>query len=195
MKTIKKNLKIKEIPIDYHKRKGNSKLKPYRDAWKHIRFMLLYSPLFLFFIPGLILFFLGLISIIGLYFGSVNIFGIQLFYHPMFLSSSLIIIGYQLIIFSVFAKSYAINHLGETESKLMRKLYQIITLERVSIIGIITTIVGAVIYLIIFLKWIESGFPALNEIKNSILALTLITLGIQTIFSAFMLSILSIKEK
>ncbi|MBS3079626.1 glycosyltransferase family 2 protein [Candidatus Pacearchaeota archaeon] len=195
IKSIKKNLKIKEIPIDYHKRKGNSKLKPYRDAWKHIRFMLLYSPLFLFFIPGLILFFLGLISIIGLYFGSVNIFGIQLFYHPMFLSSSLIIIGYQLIIFSVFAKSYAINHLGETESKLMRKLYQIITLERVSIIGIITTIVGAVIYLIIFLKWIESGFPALNEIKNSILALTLITLGIQTIFSAFMLSILSIKEK
>ena len=169
IKSIKKNLKIKEIPIDYHKRKGNSKLKPYRDAWKHIRFMLLYSPLFLFFIPGLILFFLGLIS--------------------------LIIIGYQLIIFSVFAKSYAINHLGETESKLMRKLYQIITLERVSIIGIITTIVGAVIYLIIFLKWIESGFPALNEIKNSILALTLITLGIQTIFSAFMLSILSIKEK
>jgi len=56
IKALKNNLKIKEIPINYYKRKGLSKLRPFSDAWKHIRFMLLYSPLFLFFIPRFPLF-------------------------------------------------------------------------------------------------------------------------------------------
>jgi len=193
IKAIKKDLKIKEIPINYYKRKGNSKLKPYRDAWKHLRFMLLYSPLFLFFIPGLILFLIGISTLIWFYFGEPNILGIKLYYHPMFISSLLTLIGYQLITFAAFSKSYAINHLGE-ESPIMNKLYQHITIEKASIIGLIIAVIGSMIYLIILISWIASGFKSLNEIKNSIIALTLITLGIQTIFSAFMLSILSIKE-
>ncbi len=195
IKAIRNNLKIKELPINYYKRKGNSKLRPFSDAWKHTRFMLLYSPLFLFFIPGIILFFIGLISIILLYFTKVNLFGIQLFYHPMFLSSSLMIIGYQLVIFSIFAKSYSINHLGEQESALMKNLYRLVTIEKASIAGLIIALLGIIIYLAIFFKWIESGLPALNEIKNSIVALTLIVIGVQTIFSSFMLSILGIKER
>jgi len=195
IKAIRNNLKIKELSINYYKRKGDSKLNPFSDAWKHLRFMLLYSPLFLFFIPGIILFLIGLVSMVLLYLSKINLFGIQLFYHPMFLSTSLIIIGYQLIIFSVFAKSYSINHLGENESDLMKKLYRLVTIEKASIAGLIITIFGITIYLTIFTKWIESGLPALDEIKNSIIALTLIVLGVQTIFSSFMLSILSIKER
>ncbi len=195
IKAVKNNLKIKELPISYCKRKGDSKLKPFSDAWKHLRFMLLYSPLFLFFIPGVFLFLIGLVSMELLYFTKLNLFGIQLFYHPMFLSSSLMIIGYQLIIFSVFAKSYSINHLGEKETVLMKNLYKMVTIERASIFGIIIALFGIIIYLMIFFKWMESGFPALDEIKNSIIALTLIVLGVQTIFSSFMLSILGIKEK
>jgi len=83
IKAIKNKLKIKELPINYYKRKGDSKLRPFSDAWKHTRFMLLYSPLFLFFIPGIILSLIGLISMILLYFSKVNMFGIQLFYHPL----------------------------------------------------------------------------------------------------------------
>ena len=195
IKAIRNNLKIKELPISYYKRKGSSKLNPFSDAWKHMRFMLLYSPLFLFFIPGVFLFFLGLISMEFIYFGSINLFGIQLFYHPMFLSSLLMIIGFQLIIFSIFAKSYSINHLGENETTLMKNLYTLITIEKASIFGIFISLIGMLIYFSILLRWIKSGFPALNEIKNSIVALTLIVLGVQTIFSSFMLSILGIKEK
>jgi glycosyltransferase involved in cell wall biosynthesis len=194
VKAIKRNLKIKEISINYYKRKGQSKLNPFRDAWKHTRFMLLYSPLFLFFIPGLILFLLGIITLAWFYFGNPEILGIKLYFHPMFIFSLLTLVGYQLIIFAAFAKSYAINHLGE-ESKTMNQLYRIITIERASMIGMIIAAIGTIIYLIILISWIKSGFNSLNEIKNSIVALTLITLGIQTIFSSFMLSILSIKEK
>lgn len=195
IKAIRNKLKIKELPISYYKRKGISKLKPFSDAWKHLRFMLLYSPLFLFFIPGIILFLIGLIYMILLYLSKINLFGIQLFYHPMFISALLIIIGYQLIFFAFFAKSYSLNHLGENESNLMKKLYKLVTIEKASIFGILTAVIGLIIYTIIFINWLKSGFGALNEIKNSIVALTFITLGIQTIFYSFMLSILGIKER
>ncbi|MBZ9578025.1 glycosyltransferase family 2 protein [Patescibacteria group bacterium] len=193
IQAVKKNLKTKEIPIDYHKRKGTSKLKSFRDGWKHLRFMLLYSPLFLFFIPGVLLFLIGLISMLWLYFGSLNIFGIEFQYHPMFLSALLIIIGYQLIIFSLFAKTYAINHLGE--KPIFNKLYKYLTIEKAGIVGIIIVLLGIIIFATIFFKWLNTGFGELDEIKNSITALTLIIVGIQTIFSSFMLSILGIKEK
>ncbi len=193
VKAGKKNLKIKELPINYHKRKGSSKLRSFPDGWRHLRFMLLYSPLFLFLIPGLVLFFLGLGSMLWLYFGSPEILGIRLQYHPMFLSALLIIVGYQLIIFSLFAKTYSITNLKE-KSKIER-IYRHITIEKASIIGAIITVLGIIIYITIFVRWLQSGFGALEEIKNSIIALTLIIIGIQTIFSSFMLSILGIKEK
>ncbi|MCK9595836.1 glycosyltransferase family 2 protein [Candidatus Pacearchaeota archaeon] len=192
IKSIKNNLKIKEIPIDYYKRKGKSKLRPFSDAWKHTRFMLLYSPLFLFFIPGLILFLTGFLFLLWFYLGAPEVWGIKLYFHPMFLFSVLTIIGYQLIIFTIFAKSYAINHLGE-KSYIMDNLYKYITIEKAGITGIFISFIGAIIYVSILINWIKSGFGSLNEIKNSIIALTFIILGIQTIFSSFMMSILSIK--
>ena len=193
IKALKNKLKIKQIPINYKERIGNSKLNSISDGWRHLRFMLLYSPLFLFFIPGFILFLIGIETLFWFYFGSPNILGIKLYFHPMFLSALFTIIGYQLIIFSIFAKTYAITHLNEKSP--LEKLFKYITIERASIIGAIIVILGVLIYLTIFIKWIKSGFSSLDEIKNSIIALTLITLGIQTIFSSFMFSILGIEEK
>jgi len=193
IKAIKNNLKIKEISINYHKRKGESKLKSLADGWRHLRFMLLYSPLFLFFLPGIFLFLIGLISLIWMYFGSPEILGIKLYNYPMFLSALLIIIGYQLIIFALFAKTYAVFHLGDRPA--FERIYRYVTIEKASISGVIITLLGAIIYITIFLKWLNAGFGALQEFKNSIIALTLIVIGIQTIFSSFILSILGIKEK
>jgi hypothetical protein len=194
IKAVKNNLKIKEISTNYYKRKGKSKLNSFSDAWRLIRFMLLYSPLFLFFIPGLIIFLIGIISLFLFYFYSPVIFGIKLYSHPMFLSSLLTIIGYQLITFSAFAKIYSIIHLKE-ENKNLEKLFKHITIERASFLGALMMAAGFIIYLFIAAKWLKSGFGSLDEIKNSIVALTLLTIGTQTIFSSFMLSILGIKEK
>jgi glycosyltransferase involved in cell wall biosynthesis len=190
---LKNNLKIKEVPIDYHKRAGKSKLKSFRDAWRYFRFMLLYSPLFLFFIPGIILFLLGLVTLLWFYFGSPQIFGIQFHYYPMFISSLLILLGYQLITFSAFAKSYAFIHLKE-KSPFMEKAYRYITIERALFIGGIFLIFGLGILIYILTKWINSNLSSFNELKNAILAITLIILGFQTIFSSFMLSIIGIQN-
>jgi glycosyltransferase involved in cell wall biosynthesis len=194
IKALKAKLKIKEVSIDYHERKGDSKLKSFRDGWRHLRFMLLYSPIFLFFVPGMILFLLGLEMLLLFYFGSLEIFGVRFDYHPMFFAGLLIILGYQLVFFSLFAKTYAVTHLGD-DWRFMDRVCKYITIEKASIFGILVLLAGAFVYGWIFAKWFNSGFGALNEVKNSIIALVLIVLGAQTVFSSFMLSMLGIKEK
>ncbi len=193
IKAIKNGLKIKEVPISYAKRKGESKLKSLTDGWRHLRFMLLYSPLFLFFLPGIFLSLLGLASLFWLYFGSPEILGIKLYNYPMFLSALLIIFGYQLIIFALFAKTYAVSHLGDRPA--FGRINKYVTIEKASVFGAIIALSGGIIYLSIFLKWLNVGIGDLQEFKNSIIALTLIIIGVQTIFSSFMLGILGIREK
>jgi glycosyltransferase involved in cell wall biosynthesis len=194
IQALKNNLKIKEIPINYYKRRGKSKLNSIPDGWRHLRFMLLYSPMFLFFIPGIILILLGFISGALIYFGA-DIFGRVFFYHPIFLSSLCLISGYQFIIFFLFAKTYAINNLGD--KPILNKFYKTFSIESGSILGLLLVIGGIIIYLLLFSNWIETNFGNFEAIqtKNAIVAFTLIILGVQTFSSSFMLSILGIKNK
>jgi len=194
VKALKNKLKIKQLDINYYPRIGESKLHSFSDGWRHLRFLLIYSPKFLFLIPGLVLFLLGIASLFWFFFTNPQILGRQYFVHPMFLSSLFSIIGYQLILFAVFAKSYAINHLGDN-SRVMQRLYRIFTIEKASIFGILLILLGGLVFMLVLMRWFASGLGELNEIKSSITALTLITLGVQTIFSSFMLSILGIREK
>jgi hypothetical protein len=161
VKALRNNLKIKELPINYYKRKGASKLRPLLDAYRHVRFMLLYCPLFLFFLPGIFLILIGII----------------LAQKSFFASSVLIIMGYQLVIFSGFAKIYSITHLKE-KSRIFESLFKYITIEKASAFGILVFLLG--------LFFAE---------KSLFAALTFAVIGIQTIFSSFMFSILGIKEK
>lgn len=194
IKAAKQYLKLAEISIKYQPRIGESKLRSFRDGWRHLRFILLYSPIVLFLLPGAIIFNLGLLSMLFLYFTKIQILGISLYVHPLFLSSLLMLTGYQLVFFAAFAKIYAVTHLGDT-SEFLHTWFKHITLEKACIAGAFTAAIGAIIYIFIFTKWVSSGFGTLDETKNSIVALTLIALGVQTFFSAFMLSTVGIKEK
>ena len=194
IKASRADLKIAEIPISYRERLGSSKLHSLTDGWRHLRFILLYSPLLLFLLPGLVLFILGLAFTAIFYFYSPMIFGIQLYTHPLFFFSVMVVLGYQLIIFSGFSKIYAITHLGDSH-RFLESFFKRLTIEKAGFLGIIMAVAGLGIYLNIFINWADSGFSSLNEIKNSIVALTLSILGVQTFFSAFMFSILGIKEK
>ena len=128
-----------------------------------------------------------------LYFTKPTVFGITFFFHPMFLSAALAIIGYQLMLFSMFSKIYAITHLGD-RSPSFERLFKIFSIEKAGIAGIILTLIGGLVFASIAIKWITSGFGSLDEAKNSIIALTLLVIGVQTLFSGFMLSTLGIKE-
>jgi len=194
IKVAKRGLKISEFDIPYRARFGDSKLRSFSDGWRHLRFILLYSPLLLFLLPGVVLSALGVIGMIIFYFGHPNVLGINFYVHPMFIFSVLVILGYQLITFSAFSKIYAISHLGD-RNDFIESLFKKITIERAGILGLVTVLVGLLIYALIFVNWWKSGFGSLNEVKNSILALTFLVIGVQTVFSAFMLSTLGIKAK
>lgn len=194
IKIAKAKLKLTEMSIEYKKRIGESKLNTIIDGWRHLRFILLYSPLALFLLPGLLLFVSGLSLMFISYFYELKFFGLQFYTHPLFIFSLMIFLGYQLIIFGGFSKVYAINHFGD-KNEVMEKLFKYITIERAGLIGIILTLIGLFLYIYIFVKWLKSDFNQLNQIKESIIGLTLIMLGLQTFFSAFMFSILGIKEK
>lgn len=194
IKVVKRGLKIGEVGIPYRARLGESKLESFSDGWRYLRFILLYSPLLLFLLPGLIVAGLGLIGLIVFYFGNPNLFGLNFYVHPMFIFSVMVILGYQLIAFAGFSKIYAISHLGDRHP-LIESLFKKITIERASVLGMVFILAGILVYIFIFVKWFSSGFGELNEIKNSIVALTLLVVGVQTFFSAFMLSTLGIKLK
>jgi len=189
----KKNLKIAEISIEYRKRIGESKLNSWADGWRHLRFILLYSPLILFFLPGLVIFLSGIILMYVFYFYEPIIFGIKFYTHPIFLFSLMIILGYQLILFSFFSKIYAITHLGDS-NRFIESIFRHITIEKSILIGAVITIIGIYLYVSIFKGWVNSGLGSLDEIKESIVGLTLIVFGVQTFFSSFMFSILGIKK-
>lgn len=194
IKAAKKDLRISEIQIRYRPRIGVSKLASMRDGWRHLRFILLYSPLALFFLPGVFLFLIGIFFLFIFYFSNPVIFGFQFFTHPMFVFSLLTLLGYQLILFSGFSKIYAINHLGDSNA-FIEKMFRLITLERAALAGIAMALAGILIYAFIFAGWVGSGFGSLLEVKKSIIALTFLVLGIQTFFAAFMFSILGIKDR
>jgi len=193
IKAVKRNLKIKEIPITYSKRIGASKLKTWHDGWLHLRFMLLYSPNYVFLYPGLVLAILGFIIMIPLLPGKFNFLGLTFYTHPMFIGSILTILGYQLILTGMFSKIYAHNHLNE-KNKNLERLYHFFNLEKAIITGFIFFLIGFFIYLNILITWISKNFGNLDTINISIFALTFIVLGIQTIFAGFFFSILGIEK-
>lgn len=194
IKAARANLKITEVSVDYKNRIGKSKLRSWVDGWRHLRFILIYSPVSLFIIPGSVLLIIGLLFSSALYFNWLTIFGVRLYSYPIFIFSAIVILGYQLIIFGLFSKIYTITHLGD-KSIIIEKLFKHITIAKTSLFGLAGIIISLIFFFIVLKNWISSGFGSINDIKNFVLAFTVLILGIQTFFSAFIFSILGIKEK
>ncbi|UCD15439.1 MAG: glycosyltransferase family 2 protein [Candidatus Omnitrophota bacterium] len=194
MEALQKKLKIKEIPIDYHPRKGDSKLRPLKDAWRHIRFMLLFCPTWLYLFPGLLLTVLGVSMLLALMRGPVLFLGHSWDIHIMVLFSLLSILGYQLINLGMYAKTFAVQQGYIAHDRTIASLTKYFRLESGVLAGFLLFIIGLGISLFIFIEWWNSSFGPLFRIRESILAMTFMVLGLQTIFSSFFISLLIIRR-
>lgn len=190
-------LKIKEIPIDYRLRLGESKLRTFKDGWRHLRFMLIYSPTFLFLLPGVFLLILGLLMLLALVSGPVYVSGIMFDYHYMFIGSIISIVGYQIINLGFFTKIYAYTEKFENEKndRIVRFISDKISLEKMISAGLLIMLLGLLIFAHILYIWAKNNFGELFEIRKMIISITLLILGIQTIFYGFFYSILRIERK
>jgi len=195
--TLKK-LNITEVPVTLSK-DGRSRpphLKPWRDGWRHLRFMLLFSPRWLFLFPGIALSLLGIAFTALLSLGDFNIGSIQFNVGTLAVSSMTVIIGFQLVAFAFYTKVFAIAEgLLPDDPKLTRVL-KIFTLEKGIILGLLVLLTGIVLLAHSIWIWKQAGFgelPPMENLRRLIPAVTLIVLGVQGIFSSFFMSALGLK--
>ncbi|MFH0826274.1 MAG: glycosyltransferase family 2 protein [Candidatus Omnitrophota bacterium] len=189
------HLRIYEVPINYHAREGRSKLNAFFDAWRHVRFMLLYCPVWLYFIPGSLGFILGIAVLFILLRGPVLFLGRYWDFHLMFFASVISILSYQIINLGLCAHTYAIRQGFIRYDPFTLFFKRRFSLERGIVLGTALFIVGFIITLFIFLEWFLKHFGSLYRIRESILAMTLLIIGLQTIFSSFFISLLFLRKK
>jgi glycosyltransferase involved in cell wall biosynthesis len=193
-KAFRKKLSVGEIPIDYYERTGESKLSRYGDAWRHVRFMLLYSPSWLYFMPGFFLLLLGLAGMIVLASGPVDVFGRTWQIHTMLGFVALTLIGAQVVQLGVFARTYALTHFGEHD-RFLERFRGRFHLEHGLLLGAALILVGAAILASVFVRWAHAGFGALGDEYPTALGVTLVGLGVQTIFGSFFIGLMTMRSR
>jgi glycosyltransferase involved in cell wall biosynthesis len=191
-KAYRRGLRVSEIPIDYFPRVGESKLNRFGDAWRHARFMLVYSPSWLYFLPGAILLVLGLVGAVVLATGPVDIFGRTWEIHTMLACIAATLVGAQVVQLGLFARTYALVHLNEHDP-LIDRLHSRMRLEHGLVVGFGLIVAGLVIVGIIFGEWAAGGFGRLGHAHATALGFTLFGLGVQVVLGSFFLSLLTMR--
>jgi hypothetical protein len=191
-KAFRRKLRVSEIPIDYYPRVGESKLNRFGDAWRHVKFMLLYSPSWLYFVPGLTLLVLGILGALALAAGPVEILGRTWQIHTLFLFMFAILLGMQVVQLGVFARAFAAAHLGETD-RFVERAHGRLRLEHGLTAGGFLLLAGIVTLLAIFVSWAVGGFGELSHEYATAIGFTLVALGLQVILGSFFLSLLTMR--
>jgi len=193
VRAAKERLDIREIPIEYHPRGGESKLSSFRDGWRHLRFLLLHSPNHLFILPGAVIALLGgLISLTVL--SNVELLQRRWDVHTLIGGSLLLIVGVQLVGLGICAHAYATYFMGERD-RWFDWARERLRLEHGLILGGAIALVGLATIAVILANWIARGFGSLSQESAAICAATLLVLGIQIVFTSFLLSILGLRRE
>jgi len=192
--------RIAEIPIVLRpdgRKKGRSHLRTWRDGWRHLRFFFLFSPRWLFLLPGAALILAGL-GAYALGFPRVEIRGIGFDVHTLLFGSVAMICGYQAIIFAVLTKVFAINEGLLPADRRMATLLRNVTLETWLLSGAAALVAGLALLGIAVNEWRAAGYGALDygsTMRRVIPGMTLTVLGFQTVLSSFYLSILGLRRR
>jgi len=199
IKATLKKFRIAEVPITLHP-DGRSRpphLKPWRDGWRHLRFMLIYSPRWLFLVPGLVLSVFGILFSAVLAVKDVPVGGIHLTVGTLMMACMAVVVGFQLVAFAFFTKVFAIAEGLLPEDPKLTRVFKIFTLEKGLVAGLLILLAGFLMFLRALWLWQQVHFGLLSSTEDNLRRLipagTLIVLGIQAIFSSFFMSVLGLK--
>jgi len=193
------NARITEIPITLHPDGRTSHaphLRSFRDGWRTLRFFLMYSPRWLFLMPGLMLILFGIIGY-SLAMPGVTVRGMTFDAHTLLFASLAILCGHQSIVFSVFTKTFAVSEGLMPEDRRLTRLFKIISLERGLIIGAGALLVGLTMLMVAINEWREADFGRLeysHTMRWVIPGATLTALGFQTVLASFFVNILRMRR-
>ncbi len=197
IKASLKGMRIAEVPVALRP-DGRSRpphLRTWRDGWRHLRFMLLFSPRWLFLYPGLALFAVGVVLSALLLAGPLHFAGVRLDVHTLLVAGFLALIGYQLVLFAVFTKIFAVRTGFHPPHPMLEAVFRYVTLEVGLATGSLMVVTGFIGLVLAVASWRSVGFGNLDPsltMREVIPAVVLLALGTQTVFASFFISILSI---
>ncbi len=192
--------RITEVPITLHpdgRKAHEPHLKTFRDGWRTLRFYLMYSPRWLFLLPGIGLILLGMLGY-AVAMPGVPFMGLGFDAHTLLFSSLAILCGYQSILFAIFTKTFAITEGLMPPDPRMDRIFRILNLERGLLLGTASLVIGGAFLLVSVEQWRAANFGPLDYAKTMrwvIPGATLTALGFQTILASFFTSILGLRRK
>ncbi len=194
VKSSKLKLKISEVPITLSKRKGSeAKLSTFKDGWRHLSFLLTQGTNFTFIYPGFLLFLIGIIIFILLSPGHFTIFGRTFYYHVLYLASTLVILGYNILIFGFLTKQYSLMEKFIQQDR-VTKFIQKLDMNKILILGLILILLSIIILIDAYIIWIQTKTGSLLSSGRIISGVTIFILGTQTIFAGLFSKIISLKK-
>lgn len=198
MKASLAKMKISEVPITLHKdgRNRPPHLRPWRDGWRHLRFMLIYSPRWLFLVPGIVCVAFGGSLGIATYFGLSDVGGVHLDAGALAVAAAVLLAGTQFIAFAFVTKVFAIGEGLLPDDARFSRIFRIFTLERGLILGVLSLVAGIALFVHAFWQWRNVGFgdlPYSENMRLIVASTTLSLLGVQVIATSFLMSILGLR--
>jgi len=194
-------LRVSEVPttLDKDGRRRPPRLRSWRDGWRHLRFLLIFSPRWLFLIPGAVAFFIGLLGTLFISFGPIILGDVGFDVSSQVYLAALTVVGYQSVLFAILTKIYA-QHEGFRipRSRNFDRLERRISLESGALVGLAIFVIGLAIAIWQFSMWAASGFGALDPsstLRTAVLAALLMMLGAQTIMAGMFLGVLNVGLK
>ncbi|TFC55920.1 glycosyltransferase family 2 protein [Cryobacterium sp. TMT2-15-1] len=190
--------RVSEVPTTL-KKDGRSRpphLRSWHDGWRHLRFLLIFSPRWLFLIPGISAFLIGLVGTVLLGFGPVVVGEVGFTYSSQIYLAALAVVGYQAFLFALLTKIYA-QHEGFRipRSRNFERLEKRISLESGAILGVVLFLIGLGIALSQLIGWAAGGYGALEAgatVRVAIPSALLMMLGSQTVMGGLFLGVLSV---
>jgi hypothetical protein len=200
VKATMMGMRVTEVPVRLAKdgRDRRPHLRSWRDGWRSLRFFLLYSPRWLFLYPGMALMLIGAAAGAWLMPGARQIGGVTLDVHTLLYCAGAIIVGFQLVVFSVFAKTIAVATGLHPRSQKLDRVLARAPLEAGLAAGFGLALAGLVASVYATFQWADEGFGNLDPfrvMRIGIPAVLLLVIGLQTAFSSFILSLLQIPRR
>jgi glycosyltransferase involved in cell wall biosynthesis len=194
------DLRIAEIPttLSPDGRDRAPHLRTWRDGWRYLRFLLLYSPRWLFLYPGMVLFLFGAAVSAWLLPGARTVDGVTFDYHTLLFGAMAILIGFESVNFAAFSKIFAITEGLLPEDPRLNRIFQYVTLEVGLILGVLLILSGGSLWVFGLSFWRSHHFGALDPDKTLRIVIpgfVALTLGVQIVLSSFFISVLGMGRR
>ncbi len=194
MKAFRRGLKVAERPVPYAVRVGESKLSTVRDGWRHLRFLLVHTPLYMFLVPGAVLSLLGLVTL-GLGLTSSGLTVGTLTWQPVFAGGIFLIVGANALMMGIASHMYAASRGIIAEDRLIRLCRRWLALERVLALAAFLVLTGGMLDAMMFLRWVSGNAFGMSTAGVAALAQSTMIIGTNLAFGGFLIALIDVEQE